>query len=86
MWKESEHFFLKISAFNDDLKQWVENSQGWRLNAKSFSLELLKQGFRDRAISRDTDWGIPIPLPGYESKRIYVWFEAVCGYLSASQD
>jgi methionyl-tRNA synthetase len=86
VWKESEHFFLKISAFNDDLKQWVENSQGWRLNAKSFSLELLKQGFRDRAISRDTDWGIPIPLPGYESKRIYVWFEAVCGYLSASQD
>ena len=56
VWKESEHFFLKISAFNDDLKQWVENSQGWRLNAKSFSLELLKQGFRDRAISRDTDW------------------------------
>ena len=45
----------------------------------------LKQGLHDRAVTRDTDWGVPIPLGGYDDKRIYVWFEAVLGYLSAAQ-
>lgn len=85
-WKESEHFFLKLTAFQEELKKWVEGSTGWRTNAKNFTTELLNQGLIDRAITRDTEWGIPIPLEGYESKRIYVWFEAVCGYLSASKE
>ncbi len=83
-WCPTEHFFFKLSAFQDKLKKWVEKSQSWRINAKNFTVKFLEQGLHDRAITRDTQWGIPIPLSGYESKRIYVWFEAVCGYLSAS--
>lgn len=85
-WRESEHFYLKLSAFADDLKKWIEKSEGWRIEARSFSLTMLQQGLHDRAITRDTEWGIAIPIPGYEGKRIYVWFEAVCGYLSASKE
>ncbi len=85
-WLPSEHFFFKLSSFQDQIKAWVENSAGWRVNAKNFTLNLIKQGLPDRAITRDIEWGVPIPLPGYESKRIYVWFEAVCGYLSASKE
>ena len=84
-WRDSEHFFLKFSPFAKELKKRAEKlGDGWRVNAKNFTIQLLEQGFNDRAITRDIEWGIEIPLPGYETKRIYVWFEAVCGYLSAS--
>lgn len=86
IWKPSEHFFLKLSAFQKKLTEWIESNREWRPNAKNFSLSLLNQGLHDRAITRDTDWGVAIPLDGYDSKRIYVWFEAVCGYLSASKE
>lgn len=83
--RETEHFYFKLSAFQDALKTWVNNSSApWRLNASSFTKAFLEQGLHDRAITRDTDWGIEIPLAGYEGKRMYVWFEAVIGYLSAS--
>ena len=85
-WRESEHFYLKLSAFQDQLKEWAKKSVGWRANAKNFTINFLEQGLHDRAITRDSDWGIPIPLQGYETKCIYVWFEAVCGYLSASKE
>lgn len=85
-WRPSKHFYLRLSTFTNQLREWVRKSKGWRANAKQFTLGLLKGGLPDRAITRDTDWGVPIPLPGYESKRIYVWFEAVCGYLSASKE
>lgn len=85
-WRPSKHFYLCLSAFTERLRKWVKESKGWRANAKQFTLGLLKEGFPDRAITRDTDWGVPIPFPGYENKRIYVWFEAVCGYLSASKE
>lgn len=84
--RESEHFYLKLSALQGTLEDWVEKtSKPWRKNARSFTKGFLKKGLHDRAITRDTDWGVPIPLPGYENKRIYVWFEAVTGYLSASK-
>jgi len=84
--RESEHFYLKLSALEEVLTKWVDaKSEPWRANAKNFAKSFLKQGLHDRAITRDTDWGVPIPLPGYENKRIYVWFEAVTGYLSASK-
>lgn len=86
VWRETEHFFFRLSSFRDDLKKWVEKSEGWRPNARNFTLNLLEQGLHDRSITRDTEWGIPIPLEGYDTKRIYVWFEAVCGYLSASKE
>ena len=84
--RESEHFYFKLSSLEKKLQQWTEErSDLWRTNARTFTKSFLKQGLRDRAITRDTDWGIPIPLAGYENKRIYVWFEAVIGYLSASK-
>lgn len=84
--RESEHFYLKLSAFQGDLEKWVADvSDVWRVNAAQFTKSFLKQGLHDRAITRDTDWGIPVPLEGYEGKRLYVWFEAVLGYFSAAQ-
>jgi methionyl-tRNA synthetase len=84
--KNSEHFFLKLSVFQDRLIEWIKPKTFWRPNVYSFTLHYLQDGLKDRAITRDMDWGVPIPLPGYENKRIYVWFEAVIGYLSASKE
>jgi len=84
--RDSEHFFLRLSAFSDRLKSWVGQQSHWRPNVLNFTLRYLNDGLRDRAITRDIDWGIPLPLPGYDKKRIYVWFEAVIGYLSASKE
>jgi methionyl-tRNA synthetase len=84
--KNSEHFFLKLSAFQNQLIEWIKPKTEWRSNVYHFSLHYLEEGLKDRAITRDMEWGVPIPLPGYESKRIYVWFDAVIGYLSASKE
>jgi len=84
--QDSEHFFLKLSAFEDRLLSWVKDKNYWRQNALNFTQRYLEGGLRDRAITRDIDWGIPIPVKGFEKKRIYVWFEAVIGYLSASKE
>jgi methionyl-tRNA synthetase len=84
--KQTSHFFLRLSAFNDDLAKWVETKEHWRLHVKNFTLGMLREGLHDRAITRDITWGVPIPLEGYDSKRIYVWFEAVIGYLSATKE
>jgi len=83
--KESEHFFLKLSAFQEKLEKWVEQQRQWRPNVYGFTQRYLKEGLRDRAITRDIEWGVPVPVKGFENKRIYVWFEAVIGYLSASK-
>ena len=84
--RESEHFFLKLSAFEKPLLEWVEKQDHWRNNVKNFTRQFLRDGLKDRAISRDLSWGVPLPVDGYESKRIYVWFEAVIGYLSAAME
>lgn len=88
VWRDSKHFFLKLSAFDKKLLDWVKESNGWRANARNSSIKLLEKGLLDRAITRDTTWGVPIPLPDkeFEGKTIYVWFEAVSGYLTASQE
>ena len=84
--RTTSHFFLKLSAFNDQLIEWVQPKEHWRLNVRNFTLGMLREGLHDRAITRDLTWGVPIPLEGYETKRIYVWFEAVIGYLSAAKE
>jgi len=84
--RDSEHFFLKLSAFQDRLSAWVSQKSHWRPNAYNLTQRYLKEGLRDRAITRDIDWGVPVPLDGFEGKRIYVWFEAVIGYLSAAKE
>jgi len=84
--KDSEHFFLKLTAFRDRLLAWVKQQTHWRQNVLNFTTRYLEEGLRDRAITRDIDWGIPVPVDGFDSKRIYVWFEAVIGYLSATKE
>ncbi len=86
VFRESEHFFLDLPAFAAALSEWLTSKPDWRSNVRSFSLNLLSE-LRPRAVTRDIDWGIRIPLPEFEGrddKRIYVWFDAVIGYLSAS--
>ncbi|MEX2372932.1 MAG: methionine--tRNA ligase, partial [Dehalococcoidia bacterium] len=84
--RRTSHFLLRLSAFNERLVEWIESKDDWRLHVKNFTLGMLREGLKDRAITRDITWGVPIPLEGYESKRIYVWFEAVIGYLSATKE
>src|SRR6201996_1914649 len=84
---EQEHYFLDLPAFADVLGAWMKSKEGqWRPNVLKFSLNLLDD-LQPRAITRDLDWGVPVPLDGWRDrndKRIYVWFDAVIGYLSAS--
>jgi len=84
---ETEHFFLDLPAFADVLGTWLQSKSGqWRPNVLKFSLNLLDD-LKPRAVTRDLDWGVPIPMDGWRDrpdKRIYVWFDAVIGYLSAS--
>ena len=84
--RETEHFFLKLDAFEERLMDWVRGQPHWRPNVRNFTIGYLDGGLHDRAITRDIDWGVPVPLEGYDGKRIYVWFEAVMGYLSASKE
>jgi methionyl-tRNA synthetase len=84
---ETEQYFLDLPAFADVLGSWLQAKAGhWRPNVLKFSLNLLDD-LQPRAITRDLDWGVPVPLDGWRDrpdKRIYVWFDAVIGYLSAS--
>jgi methionyl-tRNA synthetase len=84
--RDSEHFFFRLSAFQERLLEWVRKQSHWRQNVLNFTLRYLESGLKDRAITRDIDWGVPVPLPGFEGKRLYVWFEAVIGYLSAAKE
>ncbi|HET7094783.1 MAG TPA: methionine--tRNA ligase [Thermomicrobiales bacterium] len=85
--RETTHFFLDLPKFTQPLLDWVEGvGTHWRPAVMNFTLGWLREGLKPRAITRDLDWGVPIPLPGYEDKRIYVWFDAVIGYLSASME
>jgi methionyl-tRNA synthetase len=83
---ETEHFFLDLPALAGALGDWLRTRNDWRPNVLKFSLNLLDD-LRPRAMTRDIDWGIPVPLDGWRErpdKKLYVWFDAVIGYLSAS--
>ena len=84
--RETEHFFMKFSAFEDQLLDWVRKQDHFKPNVKNFTIAYLEGGLHDRAITRDLEWGVPVPLEGYDDKRIYVWWEAVIGYLSATKE
>ena len=83
---ETEHFFLDLPAFTETLGSWLQQQKHWRPNVLKFSMNMLED-LKPRAISRDLDWGVPVPLDGWRDrpdKKLYVWFDAVIGYLSAS--
>jgi len=85
--RETEHYYWRLSAFNEPLLEWLESREGWRPHVINFARGMVTEGLHDRAFTRDLDWGIPLPVddigPG---KSIYVWWEAVMGYLSAPQE
>ncbi len=91
VFKDTEHYFLDLAKLEPALQQWI-NSDGhrdyWRNNTVTFTENWLKEGLHERAITRDLDWGVPVPVddPAFKDKRIYVWFDAVIGYLSASKE
>ncbi len=83
--RETEHFFFNLPAFSDRLLAYIEShANHWRPNVLHFARNYIQEGLKGRPVTRDMEWGIPVPLPGWEGKRIYVWFEAVMGYFSAS--
>jgi len=82
--RESEHYFLDLPAFTEQLKVYIANKDHWRANVINFTRNYLDQGLQGRPITRDIEWGIPVPLDGWEGKALYVWFEAVMGYFTAS--
>jgi len=84
--ESTEHFFLRLSSFQDKLAAWIREQTHWRRNVLGSTWKFLNEGLRDRAITRDLDWGVTVPQPGFERKCLYVWFENVVGYLSASKE
>jgi methionyl-tRNA synthetase len=85
--RETEHYYWRLSAFNEPLLEWLESREGWRPHVINFAKGMVTEGLHDRAFTRDLEWGIPLPIddigPG---KSIYVWWEAVMGSLSAPQE
>ncbi|MEZ4539325.1 MAG: methionine--tRNA ligase [Chloroflexota bacterium] len=85
--RDTEHFFLDLPAIAEDsLSAWIhDDKEYWRPQVINFARNFIDQGLIGRAVTRDMDWGIPVPVEdGYDDKVLYVWFEAVIGYLSAT--
>ena len=82
----TEHFYFRLHAYQSEIEHLIEGGRGrWRDNAVELSKRYTNETLRDRAITRDLPIGVPIPIEGYDSKKIYVWMEAVAGYYSASR-
>lgn len=85
--RATEHYYWKLSEFQQPLLEWLKGRRGWRPHVINFAIGMVEDGLHDRAFTRDLDWGIPVPVddlgPG---KSIYVWWEAVMGYFSAPQE
>ncbi len=90
--RETNHLYLRQSALSDRLRDWVDASEGWPPLATSIAKKWLDEGLRDRAITRDLSWGVPVtdangkPRAGFEDKVFYVWFDAPIAYIAATQD
>ena len=82
--KPTKHWFLRFDLFKDRLGAWIDQKE-WKPNVKNFA-KVYIDNLKPRAITRDGDWGIPIPLPDTEGKVLYVWFDAPIGYISATQE
>ena len=85
--RSTEHFYFRYSAFTNELSEWLKTKTNWRPHVMNSSLGWTSQGLMDRAITRDLTWGVKLPVEGLgQDKRIYVWYDAVIGYLSASKE
>lgn len=84
--KENKNLYLALSKLQSQIEQYFsQKSENWRLNSKKETEKYLKEGLIDRAVTRDLDWGVDIPIKGYEDKKMYVWIEAVLGYVTMAQ-
>ena len=84
--RETKHWFLQLQKLENDLNKWLEPKHHWKQNVYRFSMQLLKQGLKERAITRDLSWGVPVPLNEARDKVIYVWFDAPIGYISFTKE
>ena len=85
--RETEHFYWKLSDFQEPLVDWLRTREGWRPHVVNFAIGMVDDGLHDRAFTRDLEWGIPLPIDDLgDGKSIYVWWEAVMGYLSAAKE
>ena len=83
--RDNKNLYIALSKLQPQIEEFVrENKSKWRINAQNETEKYLKEGLRDRAITRDLSWGIDVPVPGYEDKKLYVWIEAVLGYITAT--
>ena len=82
--RTTRHWYFKLSQFQEKLASWQESKPAWRSNVREFCAGWFKEGLNDRPITRDIDWGIPVPLPGADGKVLYVWFDAPIGYISST--
>ncbi len=83
--RETDHWFLRLDAFEKELHAYLDSHDHFRDNVKRFSYNLLKQGLQPRGVTRDLDWGVPLPLEGVAGKVLYVWFDAPIGYVTFTQ-
>ncbi len=86
--KETKHWFLPLNEYEDFLKQWilVDHKKDWKTNVYGQCKSWIDDGLRPRAVTRDLDWGIPVPIKGAEGKVLYVWFDAPIGYISSTKE
>ncbi|MFP4487888.1 MAG: methionine--tRNA ligase [Bacteroidales bacterium] len=85
--KETKHWFLPLDKYEPWLKKWIlEDHKEWKTNVYGQCKSWLDQGLQPRAVSRDLDWGVPVPVEGAEGKVLYVWFDAPIGYISATRE
>jgi methionyl-tRNA synthetase len=82
--RETTHLYLDLPKFSDRLRDYVAGQDHWRGSVKNFILGIIDAGLEKRPITRDISWGVPVPEPGYEDKRFYVWFDACIGYVSST--
>ncbi len=82
--RTTRHWYFRLSAFQKQLEEWQASKRDWKNNVREFCSGWFQEGLTDRPITRDIDWGIPVPLPGAEGKVLYVWFDAPIGYISSS--
>lgn len=84
--RETTHLYLDLPEFSDKLREYISSQKHWRTSVKNFILGIIDGGLEKRPITRDIGWGVPVPEPGFEDKRFYVWFDACIGYLSSTTE
>jgi methionyl-tRNA synthetase len=84
--RETTHLYLDLPKFSERLRKWIGGQEHWRTQVKNFVLGMIESGLEKRPITRDILWGVPVPEPGFEDKRFYVWFDAPIGYVSSTME